>query len=321
MDRRQFVKKSGLGLAGGALAKAESSVSEKGRSSKPAKKSAPGDRILFHCHCFPPNEQRFPRDPANGFHPGSPGHLVDLADRLGFSKAVALSPFEVPQGRCTSRVEEGVDGTGWIEEQSAGVLDKLILFASLDPSKKESPARLKGLHGRGFKGVKFHPPICRFSIDPERDSEFYSTLESLKMPLLIHTGVFSSGMSWPLELYHPMRIDELANKFPGIPLIFAHGGGAAFCREVLGVLQVHSNAYLDLTHTLDKKYEWHIPRPDMEQFFTRIGPARIIYGVDYPWYTADDYRRDMEYLGSFGLSPDELELLLGRSFGKILAAL
>jgi predicted TIM-barrel fold metal-dependent hydrolase len=320
MDRRQFVKTSGLGLAGGALAKVENTGSEDKPVNESSKKTAPGGRVLFHCHCFPPNEQRFPRDPANGLYPGSPEHLADFANRLGFSKAVALSPFEVPQGRCTSRVGKGVDGIKWLEEQSAGVMDRLHLFASLDPSKKESPARLGELHGRGFKGVKFHPVICRFSIDPDRDGEFYNTLEGLGMPLLIHTGVFSSGMPWPLELYHPLRIDKLANRFPGIPLILAHGGGAAFCREVLGVLQAHSNAYLDLTHTLDEKYAWHIPRPDMEQFFARIGPGRIIYGVDYPWYNADDYNRDLAFFGTLGLSSNELVQVLGGNFENILAA-
>jgi len=279
--------------------------------------SAAHPRILFHCHCFPPNPERFPLDPDTGFYPGSVNHLCAFISSNGFEFATALSPFEVPSGRCTSRVDEGTDGLAWLEQQAGGG-DQILLFASLDPQQKKSCERLAAARERGFTGVKFHPPICRFSIDPRRDSEFYQLLDDYRMPLLIHTGVFSYGRPWPLSEYHPLKIDMLANRFPGIPIIFAHGGGRAFCREVLGVLQATPNTYLDLTHSLDRKYDWHIPTADMEAFFDRLGPSRIIYGVDYPWYSAADLARDLAYLKKLGLEDKDLDLVLGGTFKKIL---
>lgn len=274
-------------------------------------------RVLFHCHCFPANPERFPLDPDTRLYPGSVEYLQAFALRLGFDYATALSPFEVPPGRCTSRIDPGEDSLEWLAEQARG-RDKILLFASLDPGAAESCARLESAVRRGFTGVKFHPPICRFSIDPERDREFYQLLSNWRLPLLIHTGVFSSPEPWPLEEYHPLRIDRLAGLFPEIPVIFAHGGGRAFCREVLGVLQNNPNTYLDLTHSLDARYAWHVPLPDMEAFFDRAGPARIIYGTDHPWFAAEDFSRDLAYLQKLGLGREDLDLVLGGTFLRIL---
>ena len=138
------------------------------------------------------------------------------------------------------------------------------------------------------------------------------------MPLIIHTGVFSAGIPWPLEEFHPLRIDKLANLFPDIPIILAHGGGRAFCRKVLDVLQANPNTYLDLTHTLHKKYAWHIPTSELEAFFDRLGPSRIIYGTDHPWYKAEDLTRDLAYLNKLGLNKEDLDLVLGGTFLRIL---
>ncbi len=313
MDRRKFIGGAALGAAGGIMAASDDSHARLSAGDSP-----PERRVLFHCHSFPVASDRFPHDPASGLHPGHPEYLAAFAAQLGFGRAVALSPFEVPEGRCTSRVSPDEDGPGWLDENSQKVSDKIIRFASLDPSRPGAAERLRQLAEKGFAGVKFHPVICRFEIDPERDRTFYSTLEKLGLPLLIHTGVFGSGGAWPLEFYHPLRIDKLAWKYPQIPLILAHGGGAAFCREVLGLLQMHPDSYLDLTHTLDKKYAWHIPQAEMELIFSRIGTRKVIYGVDYPWYAEDDFHRDMAYLLSLGLDKNDFNSLLGENFLRLI---
>ncbi|HUU26253.1 MAG TPA: amidohydrolase family protein [archaeon] len=321
MDRRDFVKMGVLGLAGAGAEKEKSSAGPRDMEEEALPEnlnhsSGNCPRVLFHCHCFPRNPERFPLDPKTGFFPGSIEHLCTFIARLGFDCATALSPFEVPPGRCTSRIDPDKDGLAWLEEQAAG-RRQIMLFASLNPQMKNSPERLVKARQQGFIGVKFHPPICRFSIDPERDQEFYSLLNSYRMPLLIHTGVFSSDFPFPLAEYHPLKIDRLANRFPEIPIIFAHGAGLAFCREVFAVLQANPNTYLDLTHSLDKKYSWYIPLSDMEVFFDHLGPSRVIYGVDYPWFGPDDFSRDLACLEKLGLDNKDLDLVLGGTFMKI----
>lgn len=322
MNRRSFLKIGAVGLAGALEAE-----KEKGTAGRVNEKYAPVEiinhspglnpRVFFHCHSFPPNPQKFPSDPETGFFPGSIDHLSAFISHLGFDRATAISPFEVPPGRCTSRIGEGEDGLAWLESEAKG-RKEIFLFAALNPQLKNSVERLSKAREKGFTGVKFHPPICRFSIDASRDREFYELLQSCRMPLLIHTGVFSSPEPWPLEEYHPLRIDRMANLFPGIPVILAHGGGRAFCREELAVFQANPNTYLDLTHTLDKKYAWHIPTPDLEAFFDQLGSSRIIYGADYPWFTEDDYRRDLNFLKALGLEEKDFELVLGGTFMQIL---
>lgn len=312
MDRRKFVKTGAAGLAGAASLAATSP----GAQELPPAGGSP--RVLFHCHCFPPNESKFRIEPVDGHPPGSPAHLAGFARMLGFDYATALSPFEVPPGRCTSRVGIDDDGPAWLEAEAAGHRESLLLFASLNPDEPGSARRLIDAAGRGFRGVKFHPVICRFAIDPEKHREFYSTLERLGLPLLIHTGVFSGGEPWPLEEYHPLRIERLACMFPEIPVIIAHGGGHAFCRDVFALLQSHRNSYLDLTHTLDKGYAWHIGAREMAGFLERPGPERIIYGADYPWYSRSDLGRDIACLRELGLDNEGLDHVLGGTAARVL---
>lgn len=313
MDRRTFVK-------GGAMALAAPLKDSKGESPElsvlPVRGESSPPRVLFHCHCFPANPDRFPSDPDSGEFPGSPVHLAAFALEQGFDLAVALSPFEAPEGRCTARIDEGRDGPGWLLDKAAD-FPALKLFASLDPSRRDSPARLAEAARKGFSGIKLHPPICRFEIDPSAHAEFYRLAADLGLPVLIHTGVFGSGEPWPLEAYSPERIDRLACAHPDLSLILAHGGGAALCRQVLALVQSRPNVYLDLTHTLQDKYAWYIPDSDFELILKHAGARKLIYGADYPWYGAADLGRDMSRLRSLGLGESELELALGSNYLRL----
>ncbi|HLA38374.1 MAG TPA: twin-arginine translocation signal domain-containing protein, partial [Candidatus Glassbacteria bacterium] len=126
MQRRDFLAGSALGVAAGVVA--AEAARPKDSLVQPAEA---GRRVLFHCHTFPPNEKRFPRDAATGLFPGSPEHLAGFCRKLGFTGAMAISPFEVPAGRCTARVEEGTDGPAWLAERAAPLAGRLLLFAGL----------------------------------------------------------------------------------------------------------------------------------------------------------------------------------------------
>jgi hypothetical protein len=273
---------------------------------------------MFHCHTFPANPARFPADARLGLFPGSVEHLLVTCRNLGFDAAVALSPNEAPEGRCTSRVDPGTDGIGWLASQAA-LNGELVLFAARDPSDKRSPDRLALALKAGFSGVKLHPPIGRFSIDARRDAAFYALLDENRTPLLIHTGVPPESSPWPADQYHPARIGRLAGEFPRIPVILAHGGGGEFCRDVFAVMMEHDNTYLDLTHTLDPRYAWHIPTGELSPFFERFGAPRIIYGTDYPWYAPEDLARDLAVLRTLGADRESLGLILGGTIGRLIA--
>jgi len=58
---------------------------------------------------------------------------------------------------------------------------------------------------------------------------------------------------------------------------------------------------------------------DLAAFFDQIGPARIIYGTDYPWYKPDDLARDLGALAALGVDKAGMDLLMGGTFASILA--
>ncbi len=275
-------------------------------------------KVFFHCHAFPPDYRRFAPDGVTGLMPGTVAHLSALARDLGFERVTAISPCEVPEGRATARIDEGKDGLKWLAEESVAH-PEVLSFANLDPSRKDSAARLEKAYRDGFAGVKLHPVIGRFSIDVERDEDFYSLVNAFRLPLVVHLGVLPGRQPWPIRFHHPLLLDDLASRFPEMPLIMAHGGGRAFCRDVLAVMQSNPNTYLDLTHTLDKRYAWHLPADDLAAFFDQVGPSRIIYGTDYPWYGPADLSRDLSALRRLGIDKAGMDLIMGGTFAALSA--
>ena len=91
----------------------------------------------------------------------------------------------------------------------------------------------------GARGVKFHPPVIKVPINDPSLAEFYSLAESWRLPVLFHTGPHG----WQLSAYQPMRVDEVAQRHPKLPLIIEHLGGKAFVRETYAVMQNNRNVY------------------------------------------------------------------------------
>lgn len=97
----------------------------------------------------------------------------------------------------------------------------------------------------GFIGLKFHPFIQRFSITDPRMSPVYETLDSLRRPLMLHTGfdVFYR-QSMP-----PAQIAELLERYPRMPLVAAH---ALYPKldDAFALMERYPQFHLDLTNVI-----------------------------------------------------------------------
>lgn len=271
--------------------------------------------ILTHCHLWP--EGMTDREDDFGI-PGRPKHLSGFADELGFEKAVGLAPFEVPEGRSTARISPDEDSSRWLADAIAE-FDNIVGFASLDPSREDAPKRVAAAKELGLVGVKVHPPIFRVVVDDPKFDPFYAAVERAGLPLMFHTGYGS--WAWPLEDYSVLRVERVAKRFPDLRIIIAHCGGAAFCRDVLALLQSNPLCCADLAMALRPDAGWYVPSDELRLIVNCVGADRLVYGVDYPWCSIESVERDIEIIDEWGLSDEDEQKILRDNAAELIQPL
>lgn len=268
--------------------------------------------ILTHCHLWP--EGMTDREDDFGI-PGRPEHLSGFARELGFEMAVGLAPFEVPEGQSTARISPDEDSSRWLADAIAD-FENIVGFASLDPSREKAVERVAEAQELGLVGVKMHPPIFRIVVDDPAHDAFYAAVEQAGIPLMFHTGYGS--WPWPLDDYSVLKIERVAKRFPDMRIIAAHCGGAAFCRDVLALLQSNGNCYADLAMALRPEAGWYVPSDELRLIVNCVGAGRLVYGVDYPWCSVESVQRDLEIINEWRLSDeDEHRILHDNAAGLI----
>lgn len=102
----------------------------------------------------------------------------------------------------------------------------VIPFAFIFPG--EDPAdKVDEFHGRGFRGLKMQNP--RINYDDRAAFSIYERAQTLRMPILFHTGIgarFASDAKHDVdnERHRPIRLDRIARAFPELQIIGAHLG-------------------------------------------------------------------------------------------------
>ena len=138
----------------------------------------------------------------------------------------------------------------------------------------------------------------------------FEILTRHKMPIMFQTAWTQFGT----PIYHgmPLFIDDLAEKFPEVPVVITKmGRGYDFLFEMcLIVAFKHDNVYLD---TVQSKPA-HVARAVAE-----IGPERVIFGTDWEqtWSalrTPEDlYTRSLAIVNESGITDAQKEWVLGRT--------
>src|SRR5213594_1920530 len=132
---------------------------------------------------------------------------------------------------------------------------RLIPFGSVHPKRTKDPKRdVERLASKWeMGGMKIHPPHQLFAANAYADGTLpalrtiYKTAERLKMPVMVHTGtsVFPGARS---KFGDPMALDDVAQDFPDLTILMAHGGRPLWCDTAFYLLRRHRNLHLDIEH-------------------------------------------------------------------------
>ena len=204
----------------------------------------------------------------------------------------------------------------------------LVGFATLDPKQEDSSTLAADLARRGFKGVKYHPPVFRTPLCDARNEPFYAVCEDLGLTLLIHASVHVST-PWPLRHYRPILIDEVAMRHPRLKIIVEHMGGFEFMHEALAVVRNNARCYAGLTalSTVPREILRHVLNtkcagspPDGSPRRARL-KDKLIFGLDFPNREPDTvacFCEDLEIADTLGLSQEELACVFGGNLQRLL---
>ena len=162
---------------------------------------------------------------------------------------------------------------------------RFIGFASVDPLKKGAARELENAVKKlGLKGLKLDPSLQDFRPNDRKIFPVYEAAADLGIPLLIH-----AGMSWapdtPLELGHPLLLEEPIRRFPKLAFVLAHFGWP-WVWEATALALKYPNVYLDtscLYYDSPKEfYQFVFGKQIPITVVERSLRNKVVFGSNYP---------------------------------------
>ena len=199
-------------------------------------------------------------------------------DVAGIEKAVLL-PIACERAR-----KDPVSSNEQVAEL-CGMSDRFIGFASVDPIAPDAPKQLESaVTGLGLKGLKLDAALQDFDLNDPAVFEVYEVAASLRIPVLIHTG-----MSWapetPLKRGQPLLLEKAIRRFPKLSFVLAHWGWP-WVWDATALALKYPNVFLD---TSCLYYDG--PREFFQFVFSRQIPTtlierslrnQVVFGSNYP---------------------------------------
>ncbi len=181
--------------------------------------------------------------------------------------------------------------------------DKFIGLGTLHPESEDIKADIDHLIALGLKGVKLHPDIQAFKLDDFRCLKIYEICEEKGLPMLLHTGDNRYDYSNPNRLLPVLKI------YKGLTVIGAHFGGYSIWDEASKQLSGIDNFYVDCSSSFG-----FIEKPLAKELIKRYGADKILFGTDYPMWSAEN---ELEYFFSLGLDEKEITSILSINAKKL----
>jgi len=271
--------------------------------------------FLNHCHVFP--------EGAFGPERAEIGTLPELArfmEETGIDRTVAFAPFWGPH---TAELLAGEDPNAWLYRRLQDY-ENIAGAVAVNPTGPRACELVEEYVGKGFVGVKTHPPAMGFRIDDPAADDLYALAAELGVFVLFHTGVHGGR----LKDYRPVLIDNIMYKHPRLKVIIEHMGvsqgiGRGFFDEALAVIFNHgprwknTGVYAGLTGLAKPQH-----RQLVWDSIHEAGSGRCVLGLDWPHLEGRAqaiarWESELAVLDSLGLTQEQRDGI----FGGALAAL
>lgn len=167
-----------------------------------------------------------------------------------------------------------------------GMSERFIGFASVDPHNPAAVDEFEhAVKNLGLRGLKLSPATQEFFPDKEeRVFEICAKAQSLGVPVIFHTG-----MTWApkgkMQYGHPMRLEEIAFKFPKLNIVAAHLAWP-WVVEAVALALKYPNVHLDtaaLYFGNPKEFiQFAMTRQVPLSVFEKSLRNQLVFGSNYP---------------------------------------
>lgn len=149
-----------------------------------------------------------------------------------------------------------------------------IPFGSINPNYHNTQSEFWKSLKLGIKGFKFYPADHNFNALREDMQFVYKMCEKLGLPVMFHTGL-TAQKDTEQKFINPLEFQPLAEKYPELILILAHGGKPHWYQEASTLALTFPNVYID-TALIDPL--------SLTQVFPLLEELshKIIFGSDWP---------------------------------------
>ena len=214
----------------------------------------------------------------------------DLAARMkqaGVSKCVVFSFYDA---RDNAYIAEACRGR-----------DDLIPFAFINPKERDTREQLERMLGKErFRGLKLHPFADGYHLNNFKIVDpLFEVCQQYGVPIICH-GLADNAYN---TVY---AFAEMADRFPKVNLVMAHGGFMWARKEAVRASKVRPNLFIETTCLY----------PDgIAEGIEEIGAEKYIFGSDAPW---GDFEVDILKIKKAARRDKDLEMVLGGNLARLL---
>ena len=245
---------------------------------------------------------------------GTVDALKRYLDDCGVDKCVAFSTY--PHVMQSNGLD--YDSNKYLYDQIKDDPD-IYGFGTVDPFD-DIDRQLEQIAGYGFKGIKVHPQAQKLPIAGEEAFRIYGKCEELGLFITFHSGIH----------WHRRRdtavilFDEVAYNFKNLRFSMEHIGGYSYFNDALAVMVnskrdgLQPRVYAGWTSIAGEDDVWSISDERLYVLLKQTTDNNSIYGLDFPFKSAEYNRGLIERIRGLNLSEETKEKILGRNLSDAL---
>jgi predicted TIM-barrel fold metal-dependent hydrolase len=267
--------------------------------------------IDFHIHIGTRNQ--FLPSVIEFFENHNEYYMQNFAERITPDRIIAfLKTQNVDRAVILAEYAPNASGTvtnEFVSEFSKGH-EQFIPFGCInfnDEKPYEDQARY-AVEFLGVKGFKLLPSYQHFHPNDASLFPFYEYVQSLKMPIMFHTGT-SVFPGTRIKYADPLLLDDVADEFPNLDIIMEHGGRTFWYDRAAWLVSKYQNVFIGIAGIATKRLPELFPK--LEQY-----SDRFLFGSDWPGVA--DIKGLIDRVDALPYSAETKEMILFKNAERLL---
>jgi predicted TIM-barrel fold metal-dependent hydrolase len=155
---------------------------------------------------------------------------------------------------------------GYVAEVMRAHPCRIIGFGQVNPRLPDAIEEVGRLAGAGLRGLKLHPTMHGYHFaDHGLLDPIFAACRQHGLVVLVN------ALDDPFCA--PLAIEEIARRFPEVPLLLAHMGTVWNVMEALLVAERNDHIFLETSST---------QLLEVRMAYARLGPTKVVLGTDWP---------------------------------------